>query len=490
MDQQLRLPSQGQSKAEVLEQMRNARDRDVRWREGRVFSLVFNAGDEVGDVLKEAYTLFFAENGLNPTAFPSLKKFETEVVAMTASLLGGDRRVVGNLTTGGTESLLMTVLTAREYARAHQPHIQSPEMILPATAHPAFEKAAHYFGVKPIHVPVRSDFRADVAATEKAITPNTILVVGSAPSYPHGVVDPIRDLAQVAVKHNLLFHVDACVGGMVLPFVRKLGYPVPDFDFSISGVTSMSADLHKYGYAAKGASVILYRTPEIRRHQFFVYTDWSGGIYPSPSMTGTRPGGPIAAAWAILNYLGEDGYLKLTDQLMKTVIRIRDGVARMNGIQVLSNPDMSVMALGSAQLDVYEVGDEMTARGWHLDRQHLPPSLHLTVSPYHAHVVDQFLHDLDEAVALARRPSVRKLSDRLMVKAANLAARRLPKSWVSRLTSKTSSFVGASGDGLPQRSAAMYGLMGTLPNRGDLREVVLDLLDQLTRAPSDVDKRG
>lgn len=487
---QVSFPAQGKSKSDVLEAMKAARDRDVRWREGRVFSLVFNAGDEVSDVLKEAYTLFFAENGLNPTAFPSLKKFETEVVSMVAALLGGDDQVVGNMTTGGTESLLMTVKTAREYARAHQPAIQSPDMILPATAHPAFDKAAHYFGVKAIHVPVRSDFRADVEAMEKAITPNTILIVGSAPSYAQGVVDPIRDLAPVALRHNLLFHVDACVGGLVLPFVRKLGYPVPDFDFSIPGVTSMSADLHKYGYAAKGASVILYRNPQIRRHQFFVHTDWSGGIYVSPTMTGTRPGGPIAAAWAIMNYLGEDGYLKLTDQVMKTVTKIRDGAASVPGIKVLSNPDASVMALVSDRLNIYEVGDEMTLRGWHLDRQQFPPSLHLTISPYHARVVEAFLRDLSDAVAKARRPSLRKMTNRIMISVANLAARKLPKTWVSRLTSKTSSFVGASGDGLPQRSAAMYGLMGTLPNRGDLNEVVLDLLDQLTRVHSDTDKHG
>ncbi len=475
------LPTQGRSKTEVLDTMQAARDKDVRWREGRVFSLVFNAGDEVSDVLKDAYTLFFSENGLNPTAFPSLKKFETEVVAMVAALLGGDANAVGNMTTGGTESLLMAVLTAREYARAVKSHITAPDMVLPASAHPAFEKAAHYFGVKSIRVPVRADFRADVAAMEQAITPNTILMVGSAPSYPQGVVDPIRELAQAALRHNVLFHTDACVGGMLLPFVRKLGYPVPDFDFSIPGVTSISADLHKYGYAAKGASVILYRNSDLRRHQYFAYTDWSGGIYVSPSMTGTRPGGPIAAAWALLNYLGEAGYLKLTDQVMQTVIKLRDGINAIDGLRVLSDPEMSVMAIGSESLDVYEVGDELTARGWHLDRQQFPPSLHLTVSPYHATVADAFLGDLGEAAAKARKPTLRKVTNRVMVKAANVAAKTLPEKWVSRLTSKTSSLVGASGDGLPQRSAAMYGLIGTLPNRGDLREMVIDLLDQLTK---------
>jgi len=388
---------------------------------------------------------------------------------------------VGNLTTGGTESLLLAVLTAREWARQTKPHITSPAMVLPASAHPAFEKAAHYFGVKSIRVPVRSDFRADPAAMERAITSDTILMVGSAPSYPHGVVDPIRELASIAQQHELLCHVDACVGGLLLPFVRRLGYPVPDFDFSIPGVTSLSADLHKYGYAAKGASVILYWDAALRRHQYFAYTDWSGGIYASPSMTGTRAGGPIAAAWAILNYLGEDGYLRLTDQVMKTAIKLRDGIHAIDGLHVIGQPDMTVMAIGSDRLDVYEVGDELTARGWHLDRQQFPPSLHLTVSPYHAQVADDFLRDLRAAASVAGKFRWGRTANRIAVKTANLAARKLPSRWLSRLTSKTSSLLGASGEELPQRSAPMYGLMGTLPNRGDLHAVVIDLLDRLTK---------
>ncbi|HEX9075268.1 MAG TPA: aminotransferase class V-fold PLP-dependent enzyme, partial [Anaerolineae bacterium] len=243
------LPPKRTSAENVLAAMRAARDRDARWKEGKSWSLVFYAGDEALTLLKEAYTLFFSENGLNPMAFPSLKKFEAEVVSMTASLLGGDAETAGNLTSGGTESLLMAVKTAREWARANKPSITAPEMILPATAHPALDKAAHYFSVKPVHVPVGADFRADVDAVQAAINPNTILIVGSAPSYPQGILDPIAELAQVAREHDILCHVDACVGGMMLPFVRRLGYPVPDFDLSVPGVTSLSVDLHKYGYA-------------------------------------------------------------------------------------------------------------------------------------------------------------------------------------------------------------------------------------------------
>ena len=477
----IRLPQHSQSKQAVLDTMKAARDHDVKWREGRVFSLVFNAGDEVSDVLKEAHNLYFAENGLNPTAFPSLKKFETEVASMVAALLNGDDDVVGNMTTGGTESLLMAVKTARNYTRAKQPEIKTPEVILPVTAHPAFEKAAEYFDVKMVHVPVREDYRANIAAMEAAITPSTIMLVGSAPSYPQGVVDPIRDLAQVAVKHNLLLHVDACVGGMLLPFVRKLGHTIPDFDFAVPGVTSMSCDLHKYGYAAKGASVILYRNSALRRHMFFSYINWSGGVYVSPTMTGTRPGGPIAAAWAIMNFLGEEGYLKLVNVVMQAAQKIQEGVAALPDVRILSNPDMSVLAIASDKFDVYQIGDELTLRGWHLDRQQFPPSLHMTIVPAHALVADQFLSDLKDSLAVVKKPSVRKVTNQLMIAAANGLVKILPKKWASKLMAKSSPFLGASGEGLPQRSAAMYGLIGTLPNRGDLNELVIDLLDQLTK---------
>jgi sphinganine-1-phosphate aldolase len=433
----------------------------------------------VTELLQEAYLLFFSENGLNPTAFPSLKELETQVVAMTASLLGGNEEVAGTMTSGGTESLLMVVKTAREWARTHHPEIHAPEMILPVTAHPALEKAAHYFGVKPIHVPVRADFRADVAAAQVAITPSTILMVGSAPAYPHGVIDPIVELAEVAQEHHLLFHVDACVGGFMLPFIRRLGYPVPDFDFSVPGVTSMSADLHKYGYAAKGASVVLYRNKELRRHQFFVYADWPGGIYASPAMSGTRAAGPIAAAWAIMNFLGEEGYLALADRVIKTAIKIRQGVTTIPDLYVVSNPDMSLMAIASDRLNIYEVGDEMTLRGWHLDRQQFPPTLHLTVTPAHTASADDFLRDLAESVAKVKQPSLAKMRNALAVSLAQAAVKWLPEKWISRLTTRASALLGG-GEVVPQRSAAMYGMMGTLPNRGDLHKVVLDLLDQLT----------
>lgn len=491
------LPRQGRDKSDVLAAMEAARRADTRWRDGRAFSMVYYAGEDILDLLKSAYTLFFSENGLNPTAFPSLRKFETEVVAMTARLLGGDDAVsaanaasaanasaanvvVGNMTAGGTDSILAAVKTARDWARVHRPAAQSPEILLPQTAHPAFDKAAHYFGLRVTRTPVDAGFRADPAAVAAAVNANTILIVGSAPSYPHGVVDPIPALAEIAAARGILCHVDACVGGFVLPFAEKLGYPVPPFDFRVPGVTSMSADLHKYGYAAKGASVVLYRGPELRKFQFFVTTSWPGGIYASPALAGTRPGGAIAAAWAVMNYLGEEGYCRIVDTMMRTAGQLRAGIDAIPGLRVLGAPDMCVMAIGGDGLDVYEVGDEMQARGWHLDRQQFPPSLHLTVTYGHAGVVEPFLADLAASAAAARRPSLRKWLNRLMLGLVRIVTRLLPEKWVSRLTQAAGA---GAGDSLSGRSAPMYGMMAALPNRGDVDQIVLDTLDGLTRSP-------
>lgn len=476
-------PEKGSPKKSILAAMEQARAHDVNWQDGRVFSLVFDAGADVRELLHEAYEMFFAENGLNPTAFPSLRKFETEVIAMVASLLGSQGEVVGNMTSGGTESILMAVKAARDYARKFRPEVSTPEMILPATAHPAFDKAAEYFDVKVVRVPITPEFQADVDAVCRALTRRTILIVGSAPQYPHGIVDPIPELAELAQAHGVLMHVDACVGGMILPFIERLGYPVTPFDFRVPGVTSLSVDLHKYGYAAKGASLILYRTRELRRAMMYVTTEWAGGIYASPTMLGTRPGGAIAAAWAVLHFLGAEGYTQIADVVMKTVGVIQTGVEQLGDLKILGKPTMSVMALASDTLDIYRVGDEMTLRGWHLDRQQFPPSLHLTVNYAHAQSVDLFLRDLEQSVRAARRITPGQLAQRAALNAAQGAARVLPPAWLSALTRRASTLFNGSASASSARSAAMYGMMGILPNRGDLKEVVLDLVEQFTSPP-------
>jgi len=437
--QGIKLPASGMDRETVLARMREARARDANWRDGRTWSLVYFAGEEITQLIQEAYTMFMAENGLSPMAFPSLKKFETEVVAMTAGLLGGGGETVGSMTSGGTESILMAVKTARDMARANRPEITQPEMIIPVTVHAAFEKAAHYFNVKPVRIPVDPDFRADVEAARAAVSPNTVLMVGSAPAYPHGVIDPIGEMAAIAAEKGILFHVDACLGGFLLPFIRKLGYSVPDFDFTVPGVTSISADVHKYGFAAKGASVILYRNRNIRRHQFFVYPDWPGGLFGSPTMTGTRPGGAIAAAWAVMHHLGEEGYLKLAKVIMDTARKLMEGIQAIPGLYILGKPDMSVFAFGSDTLDVYALADAMDARGWHLNRQQLPPCLHMMVTPAHSGIVEAFLNDLTHA-------------------SAQVAANQPTEGG----------------------SAAMYGMLGSLPERKIVRQFILDFMDKLT----------
>jgi glutamate/tyrosine decarboxylase-like PLP-dependent enzyme len=307
------------------------------------------------------------------------------------------------MTSGGTESILCAVKAARERGREER-GITQPEMVLPASAHAAFHKAAHYFGITVHKVPVAADWRADVAGMAELVTDNTVLVVGSAPQYPQGVIDPIPELAELAATVDANFHTDACMGGFVLPFMEQLGEDVPPWDFRVEGVTTISADLHKLGYAPKGASVLVHRTKALRRYQTFVFDDWLGGFYASPGMQGSRPGLPMATAWATLHPLGLDGYLRLTRATLDSRIRMVAGVREIPGLTVLGEPTAQCVAISVAPgfedaLDVFAVGDALVARGWHLDRQKPPDSLHATVSAGNAPVIDDFLTDLASSVA-------------------------------------------------------------------------------------------
>jgi len=432
------IPTVGRPRDDILTEMRDLARAEASWEDGRTWSLVYHAGEEHTAFLKEAHGLFFSENALNPMAFPALRRFEAEVVRMTASMLHGDDQVAGTMTSGGTESLLMAVKTYRDWARATK-GITEPEMVLPVTAHAAFDKAAHYFGVKQVRVPMADDLRADTAAMDAAITANTILLVGSAPDYPFGQIDPIQGLAAVAADHDIGMHVDACLGGFMVPWAERLGVPVGVWDFRAPGVTSMSADVHKYGFGAKGASTILYRTPELRRFQFHVTSDWPGGIYASPSMAGTRPGGAIAAAWAALQAIGQDGYLTMTEQILDISRRLIDGIRKINGIELIGDPKLSVFAFVGTDVDTYAMGDALEARGWHVDRQIKPASLHFMVTPAHAGIVDRFLDDLQASVDEVR----------------------------------------ANPESATSGQAAMYGMMATLPDSDMLEEIVLQTLDGL-----------
>jgi glutamate/tyrosine decarboxylase-like PLP-dependent enzyme len=396
------IPERGRPADAILAELAARSTADTDWRGGRVFSLVYHAGEAHEELLRRAHAQFASANLLNPMAFQSLKQLEGELVEMAGRLFHC-AGAVGTVTSGGTESILCAVAAYRDRARRERPWIRRPELVVPTTIHPAFDKAAHYFGVRLVKVPIGPDLRADVRAMEKAIGRRTIGLVASAPQYPHGVVDPIGELGAIAQAHKLPLHVDACVGGFLLPWLERLGRPVPRWDFRVPGVTSISADLHKFGYAAKGASVLLWRSIDAMRHQFFVATDFPGGIYASPTLIGTRPGGPIAAAWAALNALGEEGYTALAATAADAADRLRAGIAKIPGLAVLGRGDATIVAYSALGLDIYAIADRLEARGWTVDRQHRPASIHLTVTANHAPIVDDYLRDLAAAVADVRR---------------------------------------------------------------------------------------
>ncbi|XP_075504688.1 sphingosine-1-phosphate lyase isoform X2 [Primulina tabacum] len=388
----------------VIDKMKDEKQKDVVW-QGKCSGTVYIAGNEQEghfSLINEACSMFAHTNPLHLDVFQSVVRFETEVVAMTAAILGSKEKssggqVCGNMTSGGTESILLAMKTSRDYMKVKK-GITKPEMVIPVSAHSAYDKAAQYFNIKLLRVPVDEDFRADVKAIKRCINRNTILVVGSAPGFPHGIIDPIEELGELASTFGICLHVDLCLGGFVLPFARKLGYPIPPFDFSVQGVTSMSVDVHKYGLAPKGTSVILYRNHDIRKHQFVAVTEWTGGLYVSPTIAGSRPGGLIAGAWAAMMSLGLEGYLENTRKIMETSKKIERGVREIHDLFVVGKPDMTIVAFGSDILDIFEVNDIMSSKGWHLNALQRPNSIHICVTLQHVHVVEELLKDLKDSV--------------------------------------------------------------------------------------------
>ncbi|HEX4905707.1 MAG TPA: aspartate aminotransferase family protein [Acidimicrobiales bacterium] len=392
----MRFPEHGLSKDEILEALAAKRVNDARWQDGKTFGMVYDGGPSVHEVAEAVAVEFLHENALNTAAFPSLGQIQSEVVGACADLFHGDT-AAGFMTSGGTESILMAVKAARERGKAER-GITAPEIVLPESAHAAFHKGAYYFGLKVNKVKVRDDWRADVDAMAAQVNENTVLVVGSAPQYPQGVVDPIPELAALAQSVGASFHTDACMGGFVLPFMEQLGYDVPPWDFRVPGVTSISADIHKLGYAPKGASVILHANKELRRYQTFVFDDWLGGFYASPNMQGTRPAMAMATAWAVMHHLGLEGYQRLTKITIETREKMVAGIRAIDGVQVLGEPEAQLVAMASDGVDVFAVGDVLLSKGWFLDRQGPPDTLHATVCAANEPVIDQYLADLAEAV--------------------------------------------------------------------------------------------
>jgi sphinganine-1-phosphate aldolase len=443
------LPPTGRPHQQVLTDLEAMGARDPDYRHGRLWSLVYWLDQAHDDFLAAAWRPYSSANGLNPGAFKSLKRMESEIIASVATLLHGDATTCGVLTSGGTESCLLAAKTYRDLARATR-GVERARMVMPVTAHVAWFKAAEYFDIEPVLLPLDDRLRTDVSRLESLITRDTVMIVGSAPEYPHGTVDPIAAMGEVALRRGVPLHVDACVGGMILPFMAMNGVALPPWDYRVPGVTSISADLHKYGYAAKGASTLTYRRLDLLSHQVFVKADWPGGVFASPALLGTRAGGAYAAAWATLQAMGVDGYRDLARRTYEAFTRLRDGVAAIPGLAVLGEPSGPLLAYGSRDpaVAIFAVGDRMASRGWSVNRLQHPEGLHAMVTAQHLEVVDRYLADLAASVAEVRaEPSLAR-----------------------------------------QGSAATYGMVAQLPLQGLVRQQVRDMfLRQYARGAAPLD---
>ncbi len=470
--------------SDVVARLRAMQSGDVPVTGGRTLAYVYDSGLEEADrVGREAVAAYAGSNGLDPTAFPSLLMMENELVGVAARLLDGPSSTVGTVTSGGTESVLLAVQTARDA----RPDIERPRMVLPVTAHAAFHKAAHYFGVEAVMVDVDEEFRARPGAITAAIDQRTVLVVASAPSYAHGVVDPVTQIAAAAADRGVRCHVDACIGGWVLPYAARLGRPVRPWTFAVEGVTSISVDLHKYAYAPKGTSILLHRTPELRRPQFFASARWPGYTMLNTTLQSTKSGGPLAGAWAVVSTIGDEGYSALTEKVLDGVDRLVEGIAGIRALRVVVPPESTLVVLGTdATCDVFSITDAMTRAGWYVQPQlsfegH-EPTIHLSLSAATADHVEEFLAALTRAVdaAIAAGPVSIDPETVAFVRALDPAA--LSDEDFDGLLAALGMTGGPGGDGvgLPDSMAEINALLDLASPR--LREALLSaFLDRLLR---------
>ncbi|HOD72631.1 MAG TPA: aminotransferase class V-fold PLP-dependent enzyme [Deltaproteobacteria bacterium] len=482
-----RIPEHGLPEGEIIRRLEAFKSDDLDWRTGRIMGYVYDPGRMAEEVGKKAYMMFLTENALDPTIFRSLLRIENELTGLAASHLNGDRDVVGTFTSGGTESILLAVKTARDCFRAERPDITRPEMVLPMTAHAAFYKAADYFDVVPVAVPVDPEtFRADAARMRDAVTGSTILIVGSAPSYAHGVVDPIVELGRLALDRGVLLHVDACVGGFMLPYYRRLGQVFPDFDFSVPGVTSISMDFHKYGYTPKNASIVLYRSREIRRHQIFACARWPGYSVVNTAVQSSKSGGPIAAAWAVVNFLGDDGYLEIARRTREATRRLLEGIKGIEGLRMTARPDLCMFSFTSDTVDVFTIVDEMKERGWYIQPQLTfetsRKNIHISINESNAGLVDGLLRDLEDSVTAAKAVKASGLASEVERLLAAQGSQEISDQDISGMMA----MLGIQGNRLPSRMAEINGILDVLPVR--LRErLLINFLNDLFVQPDDAD---
>lgn len=448
-----RIPEKGRDRDDIFRELSTmSEEENARWQNGKVSGTFYHAGAEHRAFLNKVFSLFSHVNVLQIDLCPSMSKFESEIVAMTASMLHGDEpralnpedEVCGTVTFGGSESIMLPMKVYRDRARIEK-KITEPEIILPITAHPAFHKAGEYFGIKMVLAPVDDDdYRVIPSEVEKLINGNTIAIAASAGNYPYGLIDPMEELSAIALKHDIGFHIDGCLGGFILPWIEKIGYEVPVFDFRLPGLTSMSADTHKFGYGLKGNSVVLYRNTRLRRYQFFQMTHWPGGIYASPSMTGSRSGGLSASTWANLVSLGEEGYMNAARAIMKITDHIRDGLKSIPEIQVVGKPTF-IVSMRSDSVDIFHVNDYMSSKGWRFNGLQNPAGIHFCVTVPQTLVpgiADLLLEDLRAGVAYAKS---------------------------------------AAAAGTKPKSSALYGMSGTLEGRAQLVNVLYGTFEHLFR---------
>ncbi len=436
------IPKKGYSEKEIFNHFDSFQQVDTDWKSGKTFGAVYYPGDNYAKVISKSYSKFIHENAFDPQLFKSILSMEKEVVEQVSNLVSPGTKLYGSLTSGGTESIFLSLLSARDWSKEKK-GIDNPEVILSSTAHPAFLKALRFLKIKPVVIDLDSDLTFDVKKVETKINSNTIVLIGSAPAYPYGVIDPIEKLSELALKYNLLLHVDACIGGFFLSYLKRLNYSIPSFNFDLKGVTSLSVDLHKYAYAPKGSSILLYRDAELRLSQYSVYSNWQGGIYASTSFMGTKPGGVVASTWAALNHIGEDGYIDLTKKTMNAVGKIVDYINSNTYLEPIGKPDMSLLAFKVKENKTYQLADLLNDKGWYIGRLQNPEGIHLVVSCIHTdEVIEAFLKDIDWSLEKLFSPNfssnLQKVGDGVIKKVLNLLPFNQLKKTLTNQAEKTS----------------------------------------------------
>jgi len=475
------LRNEGLDRDDIFSTLETYRADDLNTKTGRLFARVYPAGERVEQLALDAYRKYQGLNGLDPVAFPSLLRIEADIIDAALSHLGADLdKAAGSFTSGGTESILCAVKAARDLARATRPEVTTPQVVMPTTAHAAFHKACAYFGLEAVTVAVDPEtFKADPKRMAEAVTDQTVLLVGSAPAYPHGTIDPIEAIGAIAKARNIPFHVDACVGGWLLPLFEELGQDIPSFDFRVEGVTSISMDLHKYALCPKGASVVLYADKNLRRYQYFACTEWSGYTIINPTVQSTKSGGPLAGAWATLNAFGRKGYLEIAQRTIDAFAELKKGIDNVDGLEILGDPGFCMMGVKCTDVNVFHVLDEVMSRGWFMEVQlafgNSPANLHISLNPGNLDNVGPMLEDLEASVVAARAMGTEtKLADQVKM----VFSKMDPKDFNEEVFERLLKFAGMSGVGLPEKMAEVNQVLNALP-RALTKALLLEFANQL-----------